>query len=209
MGQDEEKQPEELPGIEVVYAKNQVELAKHLGCDRRSIARYLKIEGNPGRASNGNYNVPEWQIWASKHGHLKAAKGSTREELEIQERQLRVDRMAMEMAISRGALNSDEETCNVLSSLFAGMVSRFKSLEHELAPAVVGVSVAEATKRLKQAFAEAFTELSLAEWSKKKLFWSKVSRHLSSLQERYCPMSGLADTSSSTPESAGTATSNS
>lgn len=194
---------------ESIFAKNQVELAKHLGCDRRTIARYLKQDGNPGASSNGNYNVTLWKLWVAEHGRLKPAKGTDAESLKNREAQLRIERMEMEIATARGDLNSAEETCNVLSSLFANMVSRFTSLKHELSPAVVGVSVAEATKRLGSAFTDAFTELSLADWAKKKTFWRNVSQHLSSLQERFCPMTGLVERSSSTPESDGTATSSS
>lgn len=189
---------------ELIFAKNQVELAKHLGCNRRTLARYLKIEGNPGCSSNGSYNVTLWKMWVAKYGRLKPARGSDAESLKTREAQLRIERMEMELAEARGDLNSAEETCNVLSSLFASLVSRFTSLKHELAPALVGVSVAEATKRLDSAFTGAFTDLSVADWAKKKAFWRIVSRHLSSLQGRFCPTSGLVETSSSTPVSVGT-----
>lgn len=191
---------------EVIFVRNQSELAEKLGVDRRTISRYLKVKDNPGRAADGRYNVAAWQVWHGKQPNTRVRKGPDRESLDIRERQLRIDRMEMEMAEALGKLNSEEETCNVLSNVFGALVQRFVSLQHELAPALVGVSVAEATKRLKQSFTDVFTEMSLGGWAKKKAFWRNVSLHLSSLQERYCPMNGLAERSSSTPESGGIVT---
>jgi hypothetical protein len=50
------------------WAKSKVELAAALGVTRRSIHAWLKIPGNPGARSNGNYSVQEWRDWAMAHG---------------------------------------------------------------------------------------------------------------------------------------------
>lgn len=46
-------------------AANQVELAKHLGVTRKTIQRWLKIEGNPGRL----LELEDWEKYAFEKGH--------------------------------------------------------------------------------------------------------------------------------------------
>ena len=175
---------------ETTWAKNQVELAKALGCTRRTVARYLKTRDSPGATSDGRYNITTWKMWVADHGHLRTRAGSDKESLEMRGLRLKNEELEMRVAQQRGELNSVEETCNVLTALMGTMVSRFTSLKHELAPQVVGETVPEATKRLGAAFTEVFSELSLADWAKKKAFWQTVSRHLCDLQARHCPTIG-------------------
>ena len=47
----------------VVWAHNQLELAKLLEVDRRTILRWMKIKGNPGHRSDGRFSVVEWRAW--------------------------------------------------------------------------------------------------------------------------------------------------
>ena len=51
------------------WAKNQVELAAALGVNRRTVARWRKVEGNPGCESDGRMNVGVWREWAKRQGH--------------------------------------------------------------------------------------------------------------------------------------------
>lgn len=177
---------------EPVWARNQAELGAALGCDRRTVARYMKVDGNPGRTDDGRYNVTAWKLWADQHGHLRAAPGSKKENLELKALLLKNERAEMDLAVAKGELNSLDETCSVLSALFAGLAAKLTTLKHDLAPAVVGETVPEATKRLGAAFNDALNELSLADWAKKKRFWQSVSRRLSDLQAKFCPTTGPA-----------------
>lgn len=59
----------EIPAL--VFAKNQTELAKVLGFkDRKTIQRWLKEPGNPGRSANGKYSVAGWKAYAKSKGHI-------------------------------------------------------------------------------------------------------------------------------------------
>jgi hypothetical protein len=51
------------------WADNQVALAKALGVTRKTIQRWLKIEGNPGPEANGKWNVAKWKTFAASKGH--------------------------------------------------------------------------------------------------------------------------------------------
>jgi hypothetical protein len=54
---------------EKTWADTQVDLSAVLGVDRKTIQRWLKIDGNPGARPNGKYNIAEWKSWrASRSG---------------------------------------------------------------------------------------------------------------------------------------------
>lgn len=187
--------------LEPIWAKNLVELAKHLGCSRRQLGRYIDIEGEdapPEPTSDGRYNVTLWKIWAAEHGHLKKklSTAADRQLLEDRTIQLRNEKLEIENAIQRGELMSVDEVCRVITEMTAGVVDTARSMKHVLAPRVVGLTVPEATKRIGQEVdTNLLTKLSLGEWAKKKVFWSKVSAHLSDLRKRFNLGVGLSETS--------------
>lgn len=82
-----------------VWAKNQSELARILGVERKTIQRWRKEKGHPGAQSNGSYNVPRWREWAKGRGHVfadddSAVAASTkvkRENIELQNEKLRIN----------------------------------------------------------------------------------------------------------------------
>ena len=55
--------------VNKTHAENQVELAEALNVDRKTIQRWLKIDGNPGRSSNGKYELLAWRAYAASRGH--------------------------------------------------------------------------------------------------------------------------------------------
>lgn len=61
------------------FVESQGELAKALSVDRKTVGRWLKIPGNPGRRANGKYPVNAWITWAS--GQSRKAVGPGMAEL--------------------------------------------------------------------------------------------------------------------------------
>lgn len=60
----------EIPVKGVTYAKKQSELATILGFkDRKTIQRWLKQPGNPGKQDDGRYDVMAWKAYAKANGH--------------------------------------------------------------------------------------------------------------------------------------------
>lgn len=56
--------------VSVAYAKKQSELATILGFkDRKTIQRWLKQPGNPGKRDDGRYDVMAWKAYAKANGH--------------------------------------------------------------------------------------------------------------------------------------------
>ena len=191
-----------VPGeLAPVWVSSQVELAKELGdCDRKTIQRWLKIEGDaapPGKASDGRYNVTAWKLWAHNHGKLGKRQPpiEDKQALELAGIRLRNEKQEIENAVRRGELMHVDEVCKVLTEMTSGFVQGARGLEHTLAPQVAGSMVAEAAKRIRREVEAILTRLSLGEWAKKKTFWSNVYAHLFDLHKRFNLGGGQSDTS--------------
>ena len=181
-----------------VWLNNQLELSKALGCDRRTVLRLLKIEGNPGKRADGRYNLSAWKKWAAEHGRLRKANTPTdKEALERQALVLRNERLELDLAERRGELMHVDEVNRVLTDMMGAFVQGIRGLKHSLSPQVVGVSVPEASKRIHTSVDEQLTRLSLGEWAKKKVFWSAVSAHLRDLHKSFSLGVGLSEISPS------------
>jgi predicted site-specific integrase-resolvase len=186
MGMDEqaelpvaaEAEPVEAEVRGAVWVKNQSELAEQIGCDRKTIQRWLKAAGPdcPGHAADGRYNVTAWRQWVESKGKKvrAAVVGKDRGSLEIQNMRLRNDKLEIENQLRRGETMHVDEVCKVLTEMMSAFVLKIRGVKHTLASAVVGVSVPEASKRIGRETDEALAELALGEWAKKKLFWATV-----------------------------------
>lgn len=178
------------------HARNQVELAEALNCDRKTIARLLKLDGNPGRKADGRYDVTAWKMWCIDTGHLRRqiGGGGDKTDLEVQSLLLKNERLEMENAIRRGELCHVDEVNSVLGEMLRAFSAELRQRRHSLAPKVVGVTIGEASKRIGVTDREALTQLSLGEWAKKKPFWSKVYAALSDLHRSCSLGDGLSAT---------------
>lgn len=177
-----------------IWAKNQVELAKHLGCSRKTIARWLaeKDPECPGATADGRYNVTLWKLWSEKKGKKPANRlGMDKGSLELEKMRLVNERLEIELAVRRGELLHVDEVCQTVSDMVGGFVKTIRGRKHTLAPQVIGVGVAEATKRIDRNDREALNELALGDWAQKKTFWSKVSATLSVQLKRHSLGDGL------------------
>lgn len=177
------------------YARNQVELAEALNCDRKTIARLLKLDGNPGRKADGRYDITAWKMWCIDTGHLRRQiGGGEKSDLEVQSLLLKNERLEMENAIRRGELCHVDEVNSVLGEMLRAFAAELRQRRHSLAPKVVGVTIGEASKRIGVTDREALGQLALGEWAKKKPFWSRVYAALSDLHRSCSPGDGLSAT---------------
>jgi hypothetical protein len=181
-----------------VWAKNQTELATELGCDRKTIQRWMKAgePDCPGHTSDGRYNVTLWKIWVETKGKKVRAAPKTRDKgaMEIENMRLRNEKLEIENMLKRGELLHLDEVSAVLTEMVGAFVRKVRGMKHTLPNAVVGVSVPEATKRVDREAVEALSELALGDWAKKKPFWSSVYAHLQDLQRTHSLGAGLKDT---------------
>jgi len=187
--------------LEPVWLRNQSMLAKELGVDRRTIARWLKEEKNPGREADGRYNLTAWRLWVQendKHAGRSVPPGVAAEDpkkaAELKMLLLKNERQEIDNAVKRGELMSIEEVCEVLTTMTAEFAQSVRNIKHHVASQVVGLPVGEAAKRIGREAEETLKRLALGEWAKKKVFWSSVSEHQSALQTRYSLGVGPSDT---------------
>ena len=180
------------------WAKNQTELAAELGCDRKTIQRWLKSNDPdcPGHTSDGRYNVSLWKIWVETKGKKvrAAVKGRDKGALEMENMRLRNEKLEIENLLRRGELLHVDEVSTILTEMVGAFVRKVRGMKHTLPNSVVGVSVPEATKRVDREAVEALSELALGDWAKKKPFWSSVYVLLQDLQRTHSLGSGLKDT---------------
>jgi hypothetical protein len=179
--------------VGVAWAKNQVDLAEAIGCTRKSIQRYLAIEGNPGAAADGRYDVEKWRAWVKARGTLKAPPKSEKEKLELSILQMTEEAQRLKLEEARGKMVDLEEAMMVLGGICATLVTELKGMRHTLAPQVVGLTVEEATVKLEQAISAVMREASVPAEAKKKVFWKTIAERFSSLQARILSGSGLSD----------------
>lgn len=178
-----------------MWVPNLSSLAEALGCDRRTLQRLLKLEGNPGKREDGSFSLTAWKLWAMEHGRLKRQVSTPdKNELECRALLLRNEKLEVENAERRGELMHVDEVTRVLTEMVGAFVQGLRGLKHTLSPQVVGVPVGEAAKRIGREIDEHLTRLSLGEWAKKKVFWSVVYAHLLDLR-RNCSLGvGLSGT---------------
>ncbi|MFM7102677.1 MAG: hypothetical protein ACKO3N_16085 [Verrucomicrobiota bacterium] len=134
-------------GTDPTFARNQVELAKLLGVNRRTISRYLRVEGNPGSRADGRYPVVEWRKFLADVGAIEDDDEDT-SRLKARLIGIQIEKLEHAVAVSRGeywAVADVKKWCAEL----AGAIRKVVTQIHLIAPSVVGVSVPEAEARLK------------------------------------------------------------
>lgn len=172
-----------LPDNEVgeEYAETQDALATALGiADRKSIQRWMKEPGCPGKENDGRYNVKSWRLWTQTQNKRTGTKGTTYEKQREKSIALDVRLKELELDERMGRVIDREECTTVLLELVTKVTQALRSLRHSLAPKVVGETVPEANKRI-GADIDATLELlaAIPEGAKKKMFWQSVSMLLS------------------------------
>ena len=191
-----------LPDNEVgeEFAETQDALATALGiADRKSIQRWMKEPGCPGKETDGRYNVKSWRLWTQTQNKRTGTKGTTYEKQREKSMALDVRLKEIELEEKMGRVIDREECTTVLLELVTKVTQAMRSLRHSLAPKVVGETVPEANKRI-GADIDATLEMlaAIPEGAKKKMFWQSVSMLLSSHLRTLLHGDTLATTSSST-----------
>lgn len=144
----------------VEFAKNAVELAELLDVDRRTIARWRKVDGNPGVRPDGRYHVPSWRAFKSVRQGEDEAGGLSQTQLKARQILLQNQKLEIQIAVLRREympVTDVEKIGGELGTAIRKVISQI----HLCAPTVVGVSVAEAEARLKEIEDEILQQLHL------------------------------------------------
>jgi hypothetical protein len=147
--------------IGLAWVQNQTDLARELGVNRKTIQRWLKIEGCPQTASDGRYNVTEWRKWASDNNFKVSGGDDDESKLKLEAKRLLLinQKLEFDMAIKRGEYTHNDD----VETMFVMMVQNAKkvllALPSNASPQVVGLSVPEAEIRLREIVDEALSQL--------------------------------------------------
>jgi hypothetical protein len=142
-----------------------VELAQKLEVERKTVQRWMKIDSNPGRSSDGRYNVRDWKTWAQAHGKArKTASAPDRTALECQRLLLGNQETEFDLAVKMGRyilLSDAAKTAGEFALTLKQMINAWPG---QLAPDVVGLTIAEAEAKIRAHTTRLLTLLSEGPW---------------------------------------------
>jgi hypothetical protein len=82
------------------WARNQVELAAALGCERKTIQRYRRLKDAPKARSNGKWSIDEWRAFLEQAGALES-NDPNKSALQAEQILLQNQRLRNKLAIER------------------------------------------------------------------------------------------------------------
>lgn len=133
---------------EPTFAKNQVELARFLGVDRKTVQRWVKEDDAPLPRPNGQYHIADWRAWASEHGRKPADNTPSQTALKASNLLLQNQKLEIQLKIlaKEYVPVADVKT---LGARLGMAVRKVVTTLHRMAPEIAGMTVQEAEALLK------------------------------------------------------------
>ncbi len=152
--------------IEKKVASNQVELAQIFGVNRKTVQRWLKIEGNPGAESNGTYNVIIWREWCHVNGHkFDDDDGLDKSSLQARNILLQNERLQLANEEKRGKLIPREMAKQIFTQLVFAAKSRcFTGIPRVVTLARMAKDTTEACEEIRKEFEDIWSQLNKGDW---------------------------------------------
>lgn len=147
------------------WVESQIDLAKALGVDRKTIQRHLNVDGCPGRLTDGRYNLHEWRTWLRFHGK-KGGKGADKNALECKRLLLIIERQQLDNAIARGEYSKNSDIEGFYAEFAYQMRNLLDAMPGQLAPDVVSLDVPGAERVIRNAVEAVKAKISAGEWPK-------------------------------------------
>jgi predicted DNA-binding transcriptional regulator AlpA len=146
-------------GASNVYAKNQVELAKAIGVDRKTLWRWKKNPTFPSARADGRYHIQEVVQWKEENGE-SAGDLVSKESEQVKSIQLHNEKLEIQIGILKGDYTENTIIASQVTEMVLSAKRELLALPSGLAPQVVGQSVAGAEKIIKNAINDALRSLS-------------------------------------------------
>ena len=147
-------------------AKNKSKLAEALGISRATLYRYSQQDGAPKAKPNGSHVVAEWEEFIDRQ---QSGGGSpfSMKEAKVQQILLQNQKLEIEIGILSGEYVRTAEAARYVSTIITESKNRFLQIPASHAPLVVGESISEAEKKLREAILEAMEDLHTnPEWNR-------------------------------------------
>jgi hypothetical protein len=134
---------------EPTFAKNQVELARFLGVDRKTVQRWVKEDDAPIPRPNGQYHIGDWRAWATERGRKPSDNTPSQTALKASNLLLQNRKLEIQLKIlaKEYVPVADVKT---LGARLGSAVRKVVTSLHRMAPEIAGMNVQEAEALLKQ-----------------------------------------------------------
>lgn len=145
--------------LSITVAKTVVELATALGCSRRSISNWRKLEGAPEPNPNGSHDVIAWRKFMHER-HLDGSQPGDEEGLKIRKLLAEVNEREFRLAIKKGEYIRKDLVREAWLSRSGRVVNLLRSkLEKELPPVLAGKDAPSIQESLAIAIDEVLADL--------------------------------------------------
>lgn len=141
------------------FAKNQTELAKVLGVDRKTIQRWRKESGFPVPKTNGRYNIKDTKDWVKAHQKKDWADEEDLHDLKIRQLKLQCEKLEFDLKTRRGDYTPNDDVVRWVGEMVTESKTMLLAIPAKLAPIVIGLDAPDAEERIKEAIDEALTLL--------------------------------------------------
>ena len=149
------------------WVRNARDLAQALGVSASTIKHWKSKNGAPIADAAGRHNVKEWLTWASKHGKdTPGLDPQSKQDWEIEKIKRQVADLDIDLAKKRGELVLSEDVRQWVADAIYATKTEMLSIPSKLAPQVVGLTIAEAELRIRQAVHDALMRLHREPWAK-------------------------------------------
>ena len=149
------------------WARNERELATLLGVAAQTIKSWKSRGGTPVADGSGRHHVKEWMDWAAKHGKdTPGLDPQSKSDWEIEKIKRQVADLDIDLTKKRGELVLSEDVRQWVADAIYATKTEMLSIPSKLAPQVVGLPIAEAELRIRQAVHDALMRLHREPWAK-------------------------------------------
>lgn len=147
-------------GKEKNFAKKQSELAEAVGVDRRTIQRWLKEPGNPGKRDDGRYEISAWKHYAKLKGHNTGEDDGGGMTAKDQNVRLQNEKLLFQLKVLKKEYVSSAEV-EQWGAHLGGEIRKTVVSIHKIASSLAGLTPAEIEIRLKELEDEILMKLHL------------------------------------------------
>lgn len=146
------------------FAKNQTDLANIIGVDRKTIQRWRQDPTFPKPRADNRYSVKEVVEWKEEQGS-NAGNLVSKESAQVQSILLQNEKLEIQVGILKGEYTPNVDIDQQVSEMVQQAKRELLALPSSLAPQVIGQSIAEAEKIIKQSIVEALKSLHDNKWN--------------------------------------------
>ena len=151
------------------YAKSTQDLAERLipPRDRKVVTKAMRLAGNPGKTSDGLFELGPWQEFISKA--FPAREGvddvTDKRALEVEKLRLTNERLQFELDVKRRDYSANSDLEKWIGDAMGELRMVLTRMPSKLAPLVIGRTEADAEAIIKSEVFEAMSHISSRPWT--------------------------------------------